>query len=923
MGRVLDVINDKRLGRLKIQVEKFASTIMNDYLNSCRSTCKNKALSYKHTKSFYDSVWGTIEINEGEILILNSPLLQRLRHIKQLGLADLLYSSANHSRFSHTLGVLQTADAMTVQIEKELRKQQVSVKQDTKQLIRLAAIFHDCGHMFASHASEQFFQRNREYPFHGMIRDVRRCFRLNLGIKEPALSEIISILFVNSPAVRDLLGCLEKGLDSFDFSIVNRDIIIEKICCFIMGFPYSEDLIPYSQVICGRIDSDKLDYLKRDSHSTGVPVAVDMSRVFQKLRVVPSKKGRTMLAVGGGGQGAAYKIAIAPAAINTVDQLINSRFMMFENIYYHKKTFTAEEMLRYALLKISISTEGIFDDFYKILLLTDDIVIHNNFSKSVQSIVGSFKIKDCQEFEKGCDILADLYNRRLFKRCVAFSERNLTKVIQKEKEFYARVISGSIIEEQKYFMDLVMGEIKTIKRLLDPMQFSFDQKTDALLLLSPDVSVSLESNIAIADKTNKDRDAVFESDKWLQSRASQKTHYLVSYPEDRYIVYIAVEMVLLRDYGVLINDTLIYSEEDDRYIIHIKKFLNEMGYFNKYYVLMPDSLMLSFENRMMSLIDKWKTYEIYDISTGLGRSLDITYLMTHIKQFMQFSEELGDFGVFLGGYLDMLEEVKIISKPIIAKALLSNFKIIQKSENCEFSNLKISNIGGVQDSSAIVSYHVNMINACLKTSLKTKSLEEILINAKPGEVIVFLEDAFCSGRQILSIFETYMGVPMEERQTQEEHVKELSDEGKQKLKACRLYFSFIMYEKGNEPFFRDRMRALGLEHVEIVAAETFPEGYFKVLEGFDESEIQKRTLVKRYLEKAGERLIAWKATGKDGKRKKGWDDRRMEQSQLGYNDSQQLVAFSWNTPTYTMTPLWMRVDTLDFQWVPLFPRIDK
>ena len=132
MGRVLDVINDKRLGRLKIQVEKFASTIMNDYLNSCRSTCKNKALSYKHTKSFYDSVWGTIEINEGEILILNSPLLQRLRHIKQLGLADLLYSSANHSRFSHTLGVLQTADAMTVQIEKELRKQQVSVKQDTK-----------------------------------------------------------------------------------------------------------------------------------------------------------------------------------------------------------------------------------------------------------------------------------------------------------------------------------------------------------------------------------------------------------------------------------------------------------------------------------------------------------------------------------------------------------------------------------------------------------------------------------------------------------------------------------------------------------------------------------------------------------------------------------------------------------------------
>lgn len=922
MGRILDVINDKRLEKLKKQVEEFASAIMGDYLDSCKNSCKNKALSAEHTKSFYDSVWGTIEINEGEIFILNSPLLQRLRHIKQLGLADLLYSSANHSRFSHTLGVLQAADAMTIQIEKELKKNHVSTRKDTKQLIRLAAIFHDCGHMVASHASEQFFQKNRDYPLYNMVKDVRRCFRTNLGIKEPALSEIISLLFVNSPAVRDLLGCLEKGLDGFDFSIVNRDIAIEKICCFIIGFPFSEDLIPYSQVICGRIDSDKLDYLKRDSHSTGVPVAVDMSRVFQKLRVVQSKKNRTMLAVGGGHQ-VAYKIAIAPAAINTIDQLIISRFMMFENIYYHQKTLTAEEMLRYAFLKISTSTKGILDSFSKILFLTDDIVIHNNFSKSVLSVIDRFEITDPENFEKGCAILANLYDRRLFKRCAAFSERNLTKAISKENDFYSKVVSGTVVEEQKKFMNLVIDEIKRIKNLLDPMQFSFSLNTDALLLIYPDVSVSLESNIAIADKTNKDRDAIFESDKWLQSRASQKTHYIVSYPEDRYIVYIAVEMVLLRDYGVLINDTLIFSEEDDRYIIHIKNFLNNVGYFNKHYTLMPDSTLLAFDNKMSLLIDKWKTYEIYDTNTGLGHSIDITYLTTHIKQFMQFTAELGDFGVFLNGYLEMLNEVRIISKPDIAKALFQNLKNIQSKENCGFDNLKICNIGSVQDSSAILAYHVNIINAFLKTSLKTKSLEDVLSSVNPGQAIVFLEDAFCSGKQILSIFETYMGVPIEERQTQEEHVKELADDLKEKLKKCHLYFSFIMYEKDNESFFRSRMDSIGLKHIEIVATETFPKGYFTVLDGLDDSEIQKRILVKKYLEKAGERLIACKSIGQDGKRKKNWDDKRIEQSTLGYNDSQQLVAFSWNTPTYTITPLWMSADTPNFQWIPLFPRIDK
>ena len=152
MGRVLDVILDNRVKTLREQVEKFADESMKEYLNNCQAYCQNMALNASHTKNFYDSVWGTVEINEGEILILDSPLLQRLRHIKQLGLADLLYSSADHSRFSHTLGVLQTADSMAQQIEKELKKKNVITSKETRQIIRLSAIFHDSGHMFANGA---------------------------------------------------------------------------------------------------------------------------------------------------------------------------------------------------------------------------------------------------------------------------------------------------------------------------------------------------------------------------------------------------------------------------------------------------------------------------------------------------------------------------------------------------------------------------------------------------------------------------------------------------------------------------------------------------------------------------------------------------------------------------------------------------
>ena len=122
MGRVLDVLQAEKLTRIRNEIEQFCDKIMGEYLCECKNECKKRELSSFNTKNFYDSVWGTIEINEGEILILDSPILQRLRYIKQLGLADLLYSSANHSRFSHTLGVIQTANIMQEQIEKELKK---------------------------------------------------------------------------------------------------------------------------------------------------------------------------------------------------------------------------------------------------------------------------------------------------------------------------------------------------------------------------------------------------------------------------------------------------------------------------------------------------------------------------------------------------------------------------------------------------------------------------------------------------------------------------------------------------------------------------------------------------------------------------------------------------------------------------------
>lgn len=925
MGKILEILNGddscEELDKLRVDINNFAEIKLKKYIENTKKYCQNHSLSPNNSKNFYDAVWGTIEINEGEIFLLDSPILQRLREIKQLGLADLLYSSANHTRFSHTLGVLQTASSMWKQIERELGKKGAVIDNDTEQIIRLASIFHDCGHMFCSHVSERFFQGDVNYSKYSEINTIRNHFKKKLNIK-PSLSEILSVLIVCTKSVRELLSIVDSGFLNLQYNNNNQDIIIEKICCLILGFPYSKKTIPFSQIISGQIDSDKLDYLKRDSHTTGVPVAVDMSRVFQKLRMVPTNQDYQMLSDPQESVPQIYKLGIAPAAINTIDQLVISRYMMFENIYFHQKVLTAEEMLRYALRKLDQSTKGLLDSFFVIMQLNDAIVVNENFSKSIAEVDNIvLKVYNDSTFLEACDILFGLSQRNLFKRCISFTSENLTDIGQLGSGFYIKAFIDKDHKVQTQFLQQVQDEIHSVKGHLKDNVF-FSSKTDVLLITAPDISsVSLNSNIAIADKISKDRNMIFEADSWLKSRTSRKPqNYIVSYEEDRYIVYIATEKVLFKKYGLLINDSIIYDQADENEIGKIKHLLVSKGYYDDAYALIPDSDIKRHHTKLEQIVGDWKTYERFDVERGNRMPIDTTFLISYMKQFYRFKNECGDFDVFVRGCLELLEHMEVISRKDILESLKNNLKILL-SYGYTTSEIQICNLGTVQDGGSQISYQINEINSILKRPpneppLTVCRLEELTPQeVKP--VIVFLEDAFSSGKQIESIFETYMGVPIEQRQTQEIHVKELSPEMKEKLRQAKIYFSFIFYNKENEQHFLDKMHSLGIENVTLIAYKDFPARYFRRDDILD-SEAQAVT--KKYFEAAGRMLIGEKAF-EDGVQKPNWSNDRINNSVLGYNDAQQLIVFPWNTPTYTLTALWMC--SKKEEWYPLFQRIDK
>ncbi len=110
-------------------------------------------MAIKYVSSIRDPVYGTIPITECEQDVLRLPIINRLRGIKQLGLAYLAFPGANHTRFEHSLGAMHVASLMC---------QGLGISEHVTQLIRLAALLHDVGHPPFSHSIELAFNMFKE-----------------------------------------------------------------------------------------------------------------------------------------------------------------------------------------------------------------------------------------------------------------------------------------------------------------------------------------------------------------------------------------------------------------------------------------------------------------------------------------------------------------------------------------------------------------------------------------------------------------------------------------------------------------------------------------------------------------------------------------------------------------------------------------
>jgi len=226
-------------------------------------------------KVVLDPIHGYIELDDFIQELIATPQMQRLRRVKQLGFSNLVYPGANHTRFEHSLGAMHLASLLTKNLD--------SIEEDKKIEIRAATLLHDVGHGPFSHVTENVIDKYTRRR-HDDVKEV-------LG-KE----EIRDILKKYSMSPGDLAKHI-KGETSL------------------------------GQVLSSEIDVDRMDYLVRDAHYTGVAFGVvDYNRLINQMNFYEDR-----LVVNQGG-------------LKAAESLLVSRFWMNTSVYYHHVTRISEAM---------------------------------------------------------------------------------------------------------------------------------------------------------------------------------------------------------------------------------------------------------------------------------------------------------------------------------------------------------------------------------------------------------------------------------------------------------------------------------------------------------------------------------------------------------------------------------------------------
>lgn len=548
------------------KIESFVKEKLSCYCNAGKITAK----------TIHDPIWGSVEYSKWEMQLIDSPLFQRLRDINQVGLAMLTYPSARHSRFEHSLGVTAAAKKMCEKIFKGSGSPQ---EVEHKNKIYLAALLHDIGHGFYSHLSEQIYKEFKE------IQDLLVEFNGNLN-RRPKAHEALAFIIINTKTFKDFFRDKIKYPEPEGYE--HNDNLFQDVGRMIIGAPIKNGNQVFSYltaIINGPFDVDKLDYIKRDSHTAGLSLTYDIERLFTKVTIYKKTLGKDVES----------RLVVKFNGVTAIEELAFCRIMLFSYIYYHQKVLISEAMMKdyvYGLHKLDV-----IKDISDFLRYTDSDILKLAENQEAKNPFPGYCELNLKE------LATKISHRKLPKRCLEVSRTNIENIEVADeldltvmyKELHKKAEDGISFEEfQKeiesvinakekpketlvkldlLIPELVVGDGPTFedlldlrKELFDELVVEYDNKKKAvdfnmfdIYIIFPraaDPGITDEKVILGRDNTDTLKVSDFVNlEEWAASFNTNKWrgYVFVSEHIDRKIAYQAAEKFILKGKAKLKN----------------------------------------------------------------------------------------------------------------------------------------------------------------------------------------------------------------------------------------------------------------------------------------------------------------------------------------------------------------------------------
>ncbi len=883
------------LAEYRSAIESYAAERLDEYTAWIGRTYDKKRA---RPKEINDPVWGTLELRPLEVLVLDSPLLQRLRRVAQLGVVHWIYPGARHTRLEHSIGALAMMARLLAALDANA---EAAIPLEYHEPLRLAALCHDVGHGVMSHVSENALS------YCEAIEDLKKEFTSEY-FREAQLGEINSFLLVGSPAFRSLLAsaavAARAGAEVDDLPRFMQSCIIGQVV--------HPEWPVLHQLVSGPFDVDKLDYMTRDAYMSGVPAVTDVNRLVRKVRSVriPRESApREIQRLSNAAIGTVVVFGIDRSGNRTVDELTLGRTLLFDKLYRHHKTRACEAMVSAMLVRLAACAveAGRPEEAALLALRLDDELF---LSGAIAAEVRGYSL-DAESAAVVEDMRERLRHRVLFVRAVAFSRKmtgdaydrdgdqatGLTDLLGELEDAQKRRGAAAAIADLTGEMIGPLGLDVVVNgwpgALRDYVWVDGVRSAEGLASSSKAMLISAEGEV-IPFETEAP-----ETPQWAAAyQQTRDAAFVFCPPEIAAAVALAAELYLRREYGVRLPSSALTgmrhspSKGDEE-----RRILERAGI---YAGAAPDLLPLPERLRSGDV-----PTVLADVAARLagycqplvepdkaGRDV---FGPAKVQDFVQqfANDDLIDVALSVFGGLQLIDRRAVV-EPL--RSLLESQPELRRASLVVF--------GSPADSSSVATYFALDV-APRYPEIRAVGLGEALGGSEP---LIFVDDIIGSGRQGAAIVDAWFGDPRGADELGESRVS-LREELREIMRSTRLTFCFAAGLDGGDEALSAALSRNGIEDATIIVGRreaTLPTLYSAgdVTEGRRTSFIERCRII-------GEQLLS----GQTG-------DKRRERA-LGYGNKGLLVTFPYNTPSQALTCLWESGTVDGRPWTPLLPRRRK